>query len=205
MGVRNEIIQAVAAFLGAMGKSSIKQVREELRLTEDQAKDAVHALVERGRVVKTGRGVYAWQASSGVSGSVAARVWHAMLINTPAWTLDDIARQAGTTINYVRRCLVYWRKAGLVEQYGQRSLPEGGRIKLFRTTAKAKDYPNPSVDTPWAPDALTVQAVELIRLLATGQAARIPKDCARAQALCEVIAQELRQMNTQHAAAQCGR
>lgn len=192
MGVRNEIISQVEAFVAAMGRTSIKQVQTELRLTQDQAKDALFKLMERGRVIRPEYGVYAWVGNSGLSGAAVNRCWHAMTIN-PTWTLDDIARQAGTTVNYVRRCLVSWKKEGLVEQFGRQPSPAGGYCGVYRCTAKAKQYPNPSVSAPWAPDALTIDAVDLVRLLATGRASRFPEDHAKALALCEQIARELKQ------------
>lgn len=192
MSVRAAIVDQVAAFVCAMGRTSIRQVKDDLRLTTDQAKDALRALEQRGRVHRPERGVYAWRAlGNQQEGAVSSRVWHAMAIN-PSWTVEDVARQADTTANYVRRCMVLWKKEKLLEPFGQRSLPEGGRLKVYRLTARGRQLPNPGLHAPWAPDALTLDAVELARLVATGVAARFPREARRALALAEAIAQELR-------------
>lgn len=187
---RSQVLDLAAA-AGIVRRS---EICEALGCSGDQADSAIAALLEQGTLVRIGRGLYQYASppEKAPEAETEERVWRAMKIN-PTWTAGDVAMQAGTTLNYVRKLLRRFRADDLVRPAGRRPVDggTGGSEKLWRVTMKGRGRAGRPVVETFEPDPLVVDAVTLNRLICTGVAQRLEAQASEALEICRRIMERL--------------
>lgn len=195
-------VEQVRQLLAGYQTASRKTIREALGLTGEQVDTALRELIRQGLAERVGHGIVA--ARTGVDGAPAGRpgaptvrekMWAAMRMMTEGFAVADLARMAGSTEHYANKMLRDVRQRGWVVEAGRRRTDTvSGSAKIWRLTRDAKALRTAPERDPWQPDPLVTAAVDLLRLVATGQVRRFPGDRDRAARLCEDLAERIRRM-----------
>ncbi len=185
---RPSTAETVRQLIGAHGGTATRaQVLSGSGLREKQVDGALETLVKAGHLQRIGRGAYSLlpDAVQDREAPIEEKIWRAMRIND-RWTISDIAVQAGTTPDYVRKRMRFYRAEGMVRQAGERPV-RGGSEKVWRLSLKARDRMDRPRIERWTPDPLVSAAVALNRLICTGLAQRFEEQRAEAVGLCDAI------------------
>lgn len=196
-GSLTDVVRQYAAVQTTVSR---KQTREALGLAVSQVDYVFKDLLAQGWLVKVQSGVYAFQDVSRFSreAPIEDRIWKAMRIN-PHFSAADIARQSGSTDNYVAKKLRQYRDAGwVVHRRSQSNISGTGRVKVWSLTLQGRDRLERPVLEAYRPDPLIESAVKLNRLVCTGVATRRRVDHAKAIALCDQIKTMLSESGDSH-------
>ena len=173
-----------------------KKIVKDLGFTETQVNSAFDTLIAQGYLKKIKYGLYEFQNNNSYFGRdkpVEDKIWHAIRIN-PTFTVADIARQAGSTDNYVTVRVRVYRDEGLVKQRTTKLNSSGTkRVKVWAITNKGREMiERPKVDA-FKPDPIVEQVCKLNRLVCTGRAQRNVTDQETALKLMDEIKTKLQE------------
>lgn len=179
-----QMIRNYAAVNGLVRK---KEVRDALGMEEDMVTRGFQTLMRQECLEVVERGLYRFVENINKPIPEATdKVWRAMRMSQ-AFSASEIAMLAGTSVDYVYKRFRIYRAEGYIKPAGVRPAGASGRTKLWRLTATGKKRAqNPSAET-FTPDALTMAAVNLNRLICSGLVARDKGAADQACALAEEI------------------
>lgn len=189
------ITDAVRQFASGHITVTRKKVVDELGYNEKQVSTAFCTLLNQGYLKKIKHGLYEFKNGSnlGREKPVEDKIWHAIRIN-PEFTAAEIARQAGSTENYVSIRIRAYRDEGLVKQRRRKKNTSGtSTVKVWGLTEKGRAMiERPRFDA-FKPDPIVEKVCKLNRLVCTGRAKRNVTDRKVAIKLMDEIKIELQE------------
>ncbi len=173
--------------VAAAGQFKRAEAISALGMTSDAVKKGIARLIASQELRRVDHGAYVYEGKKPRTlPEFEERIWHAMRIN-PKWSISDIALQAGTSVDYVRKRLREYRAERVVEKAGRRKNSGTSWERLWRLTAKAqRELEAPKVEA-FQPDPLAEMAIRLARLVCNGLAGRYPDHAEEAAGLCDRI------------------
>lgn len=147
----------------------VKQVSIDLGIHRDKVQYAIHNLVDQEYLSRIGHGMYQYQDSreNPAKCEVEDRIWRAMRIN-PTFSASEVARQSGSTRDYVYKRFREFRAEGIIKPAGRKSNLGGGFEKIWRLTPKGTMEAKKPNEVKFTPDPLIEDTVSLNRLICTG-------------------------------------
>ncbi|MGE4297563.1 MAG: hypothetical protein AB7E47_05995 [Desulfovibrionaceae bacterium] len=188
MGMLRAAIQELAAQGGTICAAAVCQaVGAKSTAERDRVYDRIREMMKSGELRREHKGVYTYNPDFQTetvrrAGKTYVRMWRAITVQKPGWTVAVIARVALCSEGQVRKFLAWLQEQGFIARHGQHL-----NAHLYRVTAEGRAQR----DTPWPsfpmrdPFARERRAgVEIVRALMerdpgrTATAAKIRAACA---------------------------
>jgi AraC-like DNA-binding protein len=126
-------------------KFSYQQIFQVLGIQDSPKRDAIrrrfHEFLKRGEIKRIGYGTYQYTGKNSLRGKpLQERMWRAIRI-LKRFSAQEIARNAGASINYAQRYLKRLREEGYVEYIGKRKMETGRKENVFQVKKLAQEPP----------------------------------------------------------------